>query len=76
MNRSAEDRFDSDGFVDDVLEWLADQKRSRRWLAIEADLDLSALLQVLRKDRAVSLLVACALTDLCDLSLDDYRCVS
>lgn len=76
MNRSAEDRFDSDGFVDDVLEWLADQKRSRRWLAIEADLDLSALLQVLRKDRAVSLLVACALADLCDLSLDDYRCES
>jgi hypothetical protein len=73
MNRSATDVFDSEEFVDDVLDWLEDHEMSRRGLAKTAQLDLSNLLGVLRGERPVSLLSACSLADVCDLSLDDYR---
>ena len=72
-NRSADSIFDSFEFVDDVLEWCIENGFSRRKLAKRADLDLSSLLQVLRSDRPLTLLTACTLATVCELSLDDYR---
>jgi hypothetical protein len=73
MKRSVTEVFDSAEFVADIILWLDDHGMSRRAMANEADLDLSNLLGVLRGERPVSLLSACSLADVCDLSLDDYR---
>lgn len=73
MNRDSSAVFDGDRFIAAVLAYMDRHRVSARSLLAAAGLDLSSGLQVLRGDRAPSLLVACSLADVCDLSIDDYR---
>lgn len=71
--RSSLGLFDGDRFVADVLTYAERWNVSRRQMALAADVDLATLLGLLRREREPSLLMACALADVCDLSLDAYR---
>jgi transcriptional regulator with XRE-family HTH domain len=72
-NRDAQAVFDGQAFLQAVYDYLGRSNISRRQLLTDAGLDIASGLQVLRGDRMPSLLVACALADVCDLSLDTYR---
>lgn len=72
-NRNAAAVFDGDRFIADVMAHMARHKLSSRMLLASADLDIASGLAVLRGERYPSLLVACSLADVCDLSLDAYR---
>lgn len=73
MKRDSLAVFDGYQFIRDALSYAKRHGMSRRTLLAAADIDLSSGLGILRCDRAPTLLAACALASVCDLSLDEYR---
>lgn len=71
--RTSRPVFDSARFRADVVAYMQRWHLSGRRLAASGAVGQRAVAYFLRGDTEPSLLVACALADICDLSLNTYR---
>jgi hypothetical protein len=74
--RSSRTVFDAAKFRADVIAYMDRWHLSGRALCACTDLGISTLGTFLRGESETSLLLACELADVCDLSLDTYRIAS